>query len=274
MEFGLKSLNFDKPVVMGIINVTPDSFSDGGVFTHVDAVVEQAGKMLEAGAQILDIGGESTRPGATPVSLAQELSRVVPAIESIRAHYDAIISIDTYKPEVMQAAVNAGAAMINDVFALRKPGALEMAVELDVPVCLMHMQNQPKNMQDTPNYYSVVGEVFDFLQTRIDEVERAGLKRDKIIIDPGFGFGKTLDHNYQLLKHINKFTSLNVPVLAGMSRKSMIGELLNQAIGDRLIGSISCAILAAERGANIIRVHDVVETMEAMRILNQLHAVD
>ncbi|MET1219895.1 MAG: dihydropteroate synthase [Glaciecola sp.] len=274
MEFKQHTLNFDTPVVMGILNVTPDSFSDGGLFDSTDAALAQAKAMLEAGAKIIDIGGESTRPGAQPVDAQTEIDRVVPVIKRLAESCECIISIDTSKAEVMRAAVDAGATMINDVCALQQPDALATAAALDVPVCLMHMQGEPRSMQTAPEYDSVVGEVYDFLHARIDACIEAGISPDKIMVDPGFGFGKTLDHNYQLLKHFNKYVYLKVPVLAGMSRKSMIGNVLEQPTEGRLAGSLACAMLALTKGASILRVHDVPETVDIVRIFNKMNSVE
>jgi dihydropteroate synthase len=274
MKFAHVEHHFLTPVVMGILNVTPDSFSDGGQFDSVDTALSQALAMVHDGAEIIDIGGESTRPGAAPVSVEDEISRVVPVITRLREQFDGVISIDTSKPEVMRAAVKAGADMINDVFALRQPSALQTAAELNVPVCLMHMQGEPRTMQTQPEYNSVVGDVYDFLQERIDACHEAGISPDNIMVDPGFGFGKTLEHNYQLLKHFSKFQYLNVPVLAGMSRKSMIGNLLDRPTEGRLPGSLACAVLACTKGANILRVHDVAATADVVAVFNQTNAVE
>ena len=274
MDFSKVSHNFQTPVVMGILNVTPDSFSDGGQFDSVDAALIQARQMIADGAKMIDIGGESTRPGAQPVSAEDEITRVVPVIQALRKEFDGVISIDTNKAQVMSAAVNAGADMIIDVCALQQSGALETAASLYVPVCLMHMQGEPRTMQDNPTYESVVGDVYDFLQQRIDACVQAGISIDRIMVDPGFGFGKSLEHNYQLLKHLNKFQYLNVPVLAGMSRKSMIGKLLDRDTPERLAGSLACAMLACVKGASILRVHDVAETSDLVTIFNQTNSVE
>lgn len=274
MQFSQISLDFHSPVVMGILNVTPDSFSDGGQFDNVNTALEQARAMIADGAKIIDIGGESTRPGAAPVSVEDEIARVVPVIKALRQEFNGVISIDTNKAEVMIAAVQAGADMINDVCALQQPNALETAAMLNVPVCLMHMQGEPQTMQDDPQYESVVGDVFEFLQARIEACTDAGIGIDQIIVDPGFGFGKSLEHNYQLLKHFDKFQYLNVPVLAGMSRKSMIGNLLDCSTSERLAGSLACAMLACVKGASILRVHDVTETCDIVKVFNQTNAVE
>lgn len=268
---GVRKLDLSQPIVMGILNVTPDSFSDGGSFRQLDSAFAQAQKMLDDGAKIIDIGGESTRPGAQEVSVSEELSRVIPIIEKLSSQTDAIISIDTSKPEVMRAAVDAGADIINDVRALQLDGALTTAAELNVPVCIMHMQGQPKTMQQAPSYTSVVEDVYAFLQKRIQTCLDAGIKRENIILDPGFGFGKTLEQNYQLLAQIKQFHQLSLPILIGVSRKSMIGNLLGRDESQRLAGSLACATLAASQGAQILRVHDVQETADALAIVAQLN---
>jgi len=260
-------------LVMGILNVTPDSFSDGGRFDRVETAVAQARRMADEGADILDIGGESTRPGAASVDAAAEIIRVVPVIEAIRAESALPISIDTMKAEVMRAAVTAGATMINDVNALRAPDALQAVAVLDVPVCLMHMQGEPRTMQRAPHYEDVVKELLAFFRERIERCVEAGIERDRLIIDPGFGFGKTLDHNLRLLAELARFGELGLPLLAGISRKSMLGTLTGRARPDqRVAASVAAAVLAAERGARIVRVHDVAETVDAMRVLQALRA--
>jgi len=260
-------------LVMGILNVTPDSFSDGGRFDRVETAVAQARRMADEGADILDIGGESTRPGAASVDAAAEIIRVVPVIEAIRAEIALPISIDTMKAEVMRAAVTAGATMINDVNALRAPDALQAAAVLDVPVCLMHMQGEPRTMQRAPHYEDVVKELLAFFRERIERCVEAGIERDRLIIDPGFGFGKTLDHNLRLLAELARFGELGLPLLAGISRKSMLGTLTGRARPDqRVAASVAAAVLAAERGARIVRVHDVAETVDAMTVLQALRA--
>jgi dihydropteroate synthase len=261
-----RQLDLSRPKVMGILNITPDSFSDGGRFIGKDAAISQARAMLAAGAAILDIGGESTRPGAEEVSVQQELDRVLPVIEAIRSELDCIISIDTCKTAVMKAAVAAGADIINDIKALLDTGAVDFAASAQVPVCLMHMQGQPRTMQQSPVYQNVVKEVSDFLQHRAAVCVAAGISRSQIILDPGFGFGKSLQHNYQLLSQLSELLSLNYPVLAGMSRKSMIGQLVNVPPEERLAGSLACATIAVMKGARIIRVHDVKETVQAVAV--------
>jgi len=252
--------------IMGIVNVTPDSFSDGGQFLNSDSAFRHALQLVEQGADILDIGGESTRPGAEIVSLQQELDRVIPVIEKLAQETDTPISIDTYKPQVMDEAVRAGASLVNDVNALRAECALEMVAKLKVPVCLMHMQGQPKTMQQSPKYRSVVDEVIEFLADRIDQCLSVGIDAKHIIVDPGIGFGKSLEHNLSLLKGIEKIESnLDCPILIGVSRKSMIDQLLDRSLEKRLSASIGLAVQAVLNGAKIVRVHDVQETYDAIR---------
>lgn len=261
-----RQLDLSRPQVMGILNITPDSFSDGGRFIGKDAAVKQARSMLTAGAVILDIGGESTRPGAEEVSVQQELDRVLPVIEAIRSELDCVISIDTCKTQVMKEAVAAGADIINDIKALLDPGAVEVAAAAQVPVCLMHMQGQPRTMQQAPVYQDVVKEVAEFLQQRAEICIAAGIAKSQIILDPGFGFGKSLQHNYQLLSRLSEILALNYPLLVGMSRKSMIGQLVKVPPEERLAGSLACATIAVMKGARIIRVHDVKETVQAVAV--------
>ncbi|WP_455196842.1 dihydropteroate synthase [Kaarinaea lacus] len=259
---------------MGILNVTPDSFSDGGHFFSSDDAVEQSRNMIAAGAAIIDIGGESTRPGAQEVSVDEERRRVLPVIERLHKEFpDTIISVDTSKPEIMSDAIDVGAAVVNDVNALRQPGALEVIADSNVAVCLMHMQGQPRTMQANPRYENVVEEVKEFLWRRVEVCVAAGIERDRIIIDPGFGFGKTLQHNLLLLKNLEEFKTLGVALLAGTSRKSMIGAILDKPVDERLIGSISLATLSLWLGANILRVHDVAQTVEALKIVNAVRSV-
>jgi dihydropteroate synthase len=260
------TLAIDAPAVMGVLNVTPDSFSDGGRFVGRDAAVRQAEAMARDGAHIIDIGGESTRPGAADVPEQEELDRVIPVIEAVVAAVDVPVSIDTSKPGVMRAAVGAGGAMINDVRALRGEGALQAAVELQCPVCLMHMLGQPRTMQQRPEYGDVVAEVRDFLAQRVSECVAAGLPQDSIIVDPGFGFGKTARHNVELLSNLRQLRSIGRPILAGLSRKSTLGELTGRAVEDRMPASIAAAVIAVIEGASIVRVHDVRETVDALRI--------
>ncbi|HAS6051327.1 dihydropteroate synthase [Vibrio vulnificus] len=266
-----KSLDLSFPVVMGILNVTPDSFSDGGQFNALDAALAQAERMIAAGVSIIDIGGESTRPGAPEVSLEEELKRVIPAIQAIRQKHDVWISIDTSKAEVMNQAIEAGADLINDVRALLEPGALAVAAKAQVPICLMHMQGQPRSMQHNPSYQDVLKEVGEFLEERVAACEEAGIAKELLILDPGFGFGKTIEHNYHLLAHLEEFHQLGLPILAGMSRKSMVFKLLNKKPADCMVASVTCATIAAMKGAQIIRVHDVEETVEAMRVIQMMH---
>ncbi|MDD1794110.1 dihydropteroate synthase [Enterovibrio sp. ZSDZ42] len=264
------SLDLSSPKVMGILNVTPDSFSDGGKFSHLDTALYHAENMLSAGASVLDIGGESTRPGAADVSLDEELSRVIPAIEAIRKRFDCWISIDTSKAAVMTAAVNAGANLINDVRALQEPNALNAAALADVPVCIMHMQGQPRSMQVDPTYVDLFEDIHRFFDERIDACSAVGIAKEKLILDPGFGFGKTLTHNYQLLVKLESFHRHGLPILAGMSRKSMIFKLLEKSPTDVLGGSLACATIAASKGAQLIRVHDVKETADVVRVVSMM----
>ncbi len=252
--------------IMGILNVTPDSFSDGGRFHHLDAALSGARMMAGDGADVVDVGGESTRPGAQPVGLADELERVVPVIEAIASELSVSISIDTSKPGVMEAAVAAGATMINDVLALRADGAIETARDLQVPVCLMHMQGLPRSMQNNPCYDDVVPEVREFLLGRIDACVSAGMDEKKIIIDPGFGFGKTLQHNLALLARLDVLVDTGVPVLVGLSRKSMIAAMLDRPMDSRVAASTALAMIAAQKGAAMVRVHDVAETADALNV--------
>ena len=270
LDCGGNKLDLSRPRVMGILNLTPDSFSDGGRVTDIKAAVDQAFRLAEQGAAILDIGGESTRPGAQPVSVQQELDRVLPILEAVSGELPIPVSVDTSKPEVMRAAVRAGAGMINDVGALCAEGALAAAREADVPVCLMHMQGEPRSMQTDPQYRDVVTDIKEYLAARVAACEAVGIARDRLVIDPGFGFGKTLQHNLTLLARLQAFGDLGLPVLAGISRKSMIGAITGREVADRLAGSIAAALLAAQRGARILRVHDVAETVDALAVLDAL----
>ena len=268
LHCGHHTLDLTRARVMGILNVTPDSFSDGGDFATREAALRHARQMVADGADLIDVGGESTRPGAPPVSVAEELDRVIPVIEALAGELAVPVSVDTSKPEVMRAAVAAGASLINDVAALRRPGALAAAAALGVPVCLMHMQGEPGTMQQDPAYGDVVAEVAAFLAGRLAACEAAGIPRERLLVDPGFGFGKTLAHNLALLRGLPRLASLGAPVLAGLSRKSMIGALLGGVpVGERLHGSVAAAVLAVERGAAIVRVHDVGPTVQALRIV-------
>ena len=267
-------LRLDRPQVMGIVNVTPDSFSDGGAHDTTEAAVAHALRLVEEGADLLDIGGESTRPGADEVPVEEELRRVVAVIERLAAQVAVPISIDTSKPEVMRAAVQAGAGMINDVYGLRRDGALDAAAALGVPVVLMHMQGEPRSMQAAPQYDDVVGEVHRFLAERIFAAEMAGIAKKRIVIDPGFGFGKDTPHNLQLLAQLERFVELGVPVLAGLSRKRSIGQLTGRnAPADRVAGSVAAHLIAAQHGAAIVRVHDVAATVDALKIWNAVAAI-
>ena len=267
-------LKLDMPRVMGIVNVTPDSFSDGGAHFDADAAIAHGLKLAEEGADLLDIGGESTRPGAQEISVEEELRRVIPVIERLARDTALPISIDTSKPEVMRAAVEAGAGMINDVYALRREGALDAAAQLRVPVVLMHMQGEPRTMQVQPEYDDVVGEVHRFLAERIFAAEMAGVARRNIVVDPGFGFGKTTAHNLQLLAQLRRFTELGVPVLAGMSRKKSIGELTgHEDPRERVFGSVAAHLIAAQNGAMLLRVHDVAATVDALKVWNAVAAL-
>lgn len=261
-----RPLKLDRPRILGVINVTPDSFSDGGANESVDAAVAHGLRLLADGADALDIGGESTRPGAEEVPAELEIARVVPVIERLARETSVPISIDTSKPEVMRAAVAAGAGIINDVYALRREGALEAARDLSVPVILMHMQGEPRSMQEAPHYDDAVDEVRRFLADRIFACELAGIPKARIVIDPGFGFGKTLEHNLSLLAGLETFADLGVPLLAGMSRKRMIGELTGRDINERLVGSVAAHLMAAERGAMLLRVHDVAAMRDALAV--------
>jgi dihydropteroate synthase len=269
-----RALKFDRPRVLGIVNVTPDSFSDGGEHDSVDAAVAHGLRLTGEGADVLDVGGESTRPGAQEVAVEEELRRVVPVIERLARESGVPVSVDTSKPEVMRAAVAAGAGMINDVRALRREGALEAAAELGVPVVLMHMRGEPGAMQDAPEYDDVVADVHRFLAERIFAAEMAGIERRRIVADPGFGFGKTLEHNMALLAQLARFSELGVPVLAGLSRKRSIGDLTGRDDArDRVFGSVAAALIAAQRGAMLLRVHDVAATVDAIKVWNAVAAV-
>ena len=276
LQCGSKILDLSKPAVMGVLNITPDSFSDGGnVFSQAQVdpskVLTTVSKMIDDGADIIDLGGESTRPGAKPVSVQQELDRVIPVLNSLTANFDSVFSVDTSTPEVMKEAASAGAHIINDVRALRREGALDAAVETGLPVCLMHMQNQPKNMQDNPEYRDVLAEVLEFLSERRQQCLNLGMQADQILLDPGFGFGKTLAHNLSLFNGLSTMAKESHPILVGLSRKSMIGQILDAGVNDRLIGSVTMSLLAAQAiygagGSAILRVHDVKETKQALNI--------
>lgn len=265
-KFGQRSLDLTSPKVMGILNVTPDSFSDGGLFVAVDKALAQAEKMAGEGAAIIDVGGESTRPGAKAVSVQEEMDRVLPVIEKIARQIDTIISVDTSTPMLMKEAASLGAGLINDVRALRREGAVQAAADTGLPVCLMHMQGSPQKMQQSPQYQHAVSDIKTFLLERIQACEAGGIAKTSILLDPGFGFGKLLEHNLSLLKHLAVFKQIGCPVLVGLSRKSMIAKLLNLPADQRLPGSLALAVMAIERGANIVRVHDVAATVQAVKI--------
>jgi dihydropteroate synthase len=261
-----RTLDLNQPCVMGILNVTPDSFSDGGLHLDRDQAVAAALRMAEEGAAILDVGGESTRPGAKPVEAAEEIDRVVPVIEALAARTDVVLSVDTSKPEVMRAALQAGAHLVNDVRALRTPGALEAAAAHGAGVCLMHMLGEPGTMQVDPRYEDVVVQVREFLRLRVAACRAAGIQADAIAVDPGIGFGKTLEHNLQLLRRLDAFTDLGGPLLVGVSRKSLIGMITGRPAAQRVVGSATMAALSVERGARIIRAHDVAATVDAVKV--------
>lgn len=262
-----RTLSLSIPRVMGILNVTPDSFSDGGKYQHLAAAIDHAAAMLDAGAAIIDIGGESTRPGAETVSAEEEAARVVPVVAALAQRFDTFISVDTSKALVIRESAAAGAHLINDVRSLSEPGALDVAAASQLPVCLMHMQGDPSTMQQAPHYENVLAEVEAYFVQQIECCEAAGIAKDRLLLDPGFGFGKTLEHNYQLLARLGDFHHLGLPLLVGMSRKSMIGQLLDLPPEKRVTGSVACAVIAALQGAQIIRVHDVRQTVEAMRVV-------
>jgi dihydropteroate synthase len=262
-------LDLTRPKVMGILNVTPDSFYDGGDFVSPEHAITHAEQMLLDGADIIDIGGESTRPGAEAVSEQEELDRVVPVIEAIKQRLSVIVSIDTSKPVVMREAVAGGAGLINDVMALQAPGAVETVSTLNVPVCLMHMQGEPRTMQQDPHYADVVADIMSFFEQRADECVAGGIAKERLLLDPGFGFGKTLEHNLTLLKYLGEFMHIGLPLLVGISRKSMIGSILDDApVNERLYGSLAAAVLAVGKGASIVRVHDVRPTVEALKVVD------
>lgn len=260
-------LDLSFPHVMGILNVTPDSFSDGGKHNALVDALTHTNEMVNAGATIIDVGGESTRPGADEVSVEEELERVIPVVAAIAQRFEVWISVDTSKAEVIREAASVGAHIINDVRSLSEPGALAAAAATGLPVCLMHMKGDPRTMQQAPAYQDIVSEVDAYFVERLARCEAAGIKKENLLLDPGFGFGKNLSHNYELLARLSEFHHFGLPLLVGMSRKSMIGQLLNVGPGQRLTGSLACAVIAAMQGAHIIRVHDVKETVEAMRVV-------
>ena len=270
-----RPLTLDQPRVVGIINVTPDSFSDGGQFADLESAVAHGVRLAEEGADMLDVGGESTRPGSADVSVEEELRRVLPVIEQLIARTALPIAVDTSKPEVMRAAVAAGAGMINDVYALRREGAMDAAADLRVPICLMHMQGEPRSMQDAPYYDDVVGEVHRFLTDRLFACELAGIDRRKVMVDPGFGFGKDLEHNLALLRRLERFADLGSGVYAGLSRKSMIGTLTGRKDpAERAAGSVAAALIAVQRGARMVRAHDVAATVDAVKVWHAVQSGD
>lgn len=263
---GDRELDLSRTHVMGILNVTPDSFSDGGQYQQLDAALRRVECMLDEGATLIDVGGESTRPGADPVSVDQELQRVVPLVDAIKRRFETIVSIDTSTPEVMRESAAVGAGMLNDVRALQRPGALQAAAHSGLPVCLMHMRGEPLTMQQAPRYESILVEVGRFLTERVVACEQAGIARERLLLDPGFGFGKTLEHNLELFAHMHLLQPQGLPLLVGVSRKSMIGQLLGRPVDQRLAGGLALATLAVVRGARIIRVHDVAATVDAVRM--------
>ena len=266
-QFGTKQLDLTCPQIMGILNVTPDSFSDGGHFNQFDQALQQVDSMVKAGATLIDVGGESTRPGASDVSVEAELQRVIPVIQAIKQRFDIIVSLDTSKAQVMTEGIANGVGLINDVRALQNTGCVDAVANSNVAVCLMHMQGLPRTMQVNPQYDDLLADIIKFFQQRISACEQAGINQNRVIIDPGYGFGKSLEQNYQLLANQQQLLALGSPLLAGVSRKSMIGNLLGRDVAERLAGSLSAAVLAALNGAKIIRVHDVLETADALRVL-------
>ena len=270
MNVAGRELDMARCHVMGILNVTPDSFSDGGRFNSRDAALSQARRMVEQGAAFIDVGGESTRPGAAPVSVQEELDRVCPAVEAIAQELDVVVSVDSSTPEVFREAARLGAGLLNDVRALNRDGAVEAALETGLPVCLMHMQGQPEDMQDRPSYQSVLREVSAFLMDRVRVAEQAGIPSDRILLDPGFGFGKSLAHNLQLLNALERLQVLGYPLLVGLSRKSMLGSITGREVSERLPASLAVATISALKGASIIRVHDVGETVDAVKVVSAM----
>ena len=272
LQCGKHTLDLTRAHVMGILNVTPDSFSDGGRYTTLQCALTRALEMVAAGATIIDIGGESTRPGAAVVSAQQELDRVAPLLELIKNECDVIISVDTSTPAVMRESARLGAGMINDVRALQRDGALDAAAATNLPICLMHMRGEPQTMQDAPHYDDIAAEVSAFLQERMAACAQVGIAPQRIVLDPGFGFAKNTQHNYELFRRLPELLALQQPVLIGVSRKSMVGNILQQPVERRLYGSLALAVMALERGAKILRVHDVAETMDVLKIFNAVHS--
>jgi dihydropteroate synthase len=267
LQLNKHSYDLNRPLVMGILNITPDSFSDGGQYLDFDQALKRGETMIEEGVDIIDIGGESTRPGSDPVSVDEELKRITPIIKALNKNSNIVISVDTYKPRVMEQVIDMGVAMINDVFALQQPGAIEVIKKSNVGICLMHMQSTPKTMQLNPTYQDVVNEVKLFLEERANSLIAEGIQTERIILDPGFGFGKTFEHNMSLLQNLESFQTLKFPLLVGLSRKSFIRKILSGDHDDHLSGSISAAILSILKGAKIVRVHDVKETQSAIKIM-------
>lgn len=280
MKLRATELELSSPQIMAVLNTTPDSFSDGGALYNdkhqldLSLVLTQVESFLQQGANIIDVGGESTRPGAEPVSIAEELERVIPVVEAVSKRFDVAISVDTSTPAVMTESAKVGASLINDVRALGRPGALEAAAETGLPVCLMHMSGEPGSMQDDPQYDDFVREVCDFLLARVGQCVEVGIDTGKILLDPGFGFGKTLTHNLTLFRHLDQLVALGFPLMVGVSRKSMIGAILDKPVDQRIIGSVAMAMLAAQRGAQILRVHDVSATADALKILKVLEDIN
>ncbi len=268
IRLGERILTLGRSRVMGILNVTPDSFSDGGRFLCAEAALEQAASMSQQGADIIDVGGESTRPGAGQLPVQQELDRILPVIESITARFDVAVSVDTSKPQVMQAAVAAGAVLINDVFALRREGAMDVAAGLDAAICLMHMQGDPGTMQVQPQYQELPREIIDFLGERVRACREAGIDADRLIVDPGFGFGKNDQHNLKILANLEQFRDLKLPLLVGLSRKRTLGNLTGKEADQRVAGGVAAAVIAVSNGANIVRTHDVGPTVDALRVFD------
>jgi len=271
---GSRFLDLSRPHVMGILNVTPDSFSDGGHFSRIDLALQHAADMVAAGATLIDVGGESTRPGARPVSPVEELERVAPVVEAIARELDVIISVDTSTPAVIRESARLGAGLINDVRSLQRDGALEAVAATNLPVCLMHMRGEPGTMQDNPMYADLVAEVGDFLSERMAACIAAGIAAERLVLDPGFGFAKTYEHNLSLFKHMQELHALGRPLLVGVSRKSMIGRALGREVGERLYGGLALAALAVAKGAHILRVHDVAETVDVVRMIAAVQAAE
>ena len=266
LSLGQRSLNLETPAVMGVLNITPDSFSDGGRYLEAGAAIDRGLEMIEEGATFIDVGGESTRPGAEPVCAREQIERVLPVIDALAGQRQAVVSVDSGEAEVIRAATDAGAALVNDVYALRRPGALEAAAATDAAVCLMHMQGSPGTMQEAPAYPDVVADVAAFLSARTRECLAAGVSRERLVVDPGFGFGKTDDHNLRLLAHLDRIVELGFPVMVGLSRKSTLGRLTGRPPPERTAAGIAAAVMAVERGARIVRTHDVAETVDALTI--------